>query len=249
MSTISIGQQLKIPSIRWEDIGGLAHVKQEIFDLIQLPMDHPEFFSNAEHSSNGGSIAIQQRSGLLLFGPPGTGKTMVAKAIATEFQLHFLSVKGPELLNQYIGESEHNVRRIFERARNARPCVLFFDELDALAPIRGQGSDSSGVMDRIVSQLLTELDGLGSGSSSEGSAVFVIGATNRPDLLEPALLRPGRFDRLLYLGIAGSHDVESSVNGDRLKILHALTRKFHLAPDVNFSQVRLCVTNNDEYDS
>ena len=125
--------------------------------------------------------------GILLYGPPGTGKTLIAKAVATECSLNFLSVKGPELLNMYIGESEANVREIFERARQAKPCIIFFDELDSLAPKRGRSGDSSGVMDRIVSQLLSELDGI-HGSND----LFIIGATNRPDLLDSALLRPGR---------------------------------------------------------
>jgi len=127
--------------------------------------------------------------GILLYGPPGTGKTLIAKAIATSFSLNFFSVKGPELLNMYIGESEANVRKVFQRARDAKPCIVFFDELDSVAPKRGKHGDSGGVMDRIVSQLLAELDGI---SSGKDGAVFVIGATNRPDLLDPALLRPGR---------------------------------------------------------
>lgn len=129
--------------------------------------------------------------GVLLYGPPGTGKTLIAKAVATSCALNFFSVKGPELLNMYIGESEANVRRVFQRARDARPCVIFFDELDSVAPKRGNHGDSGGVMDRIVSQLLAELDGLSGGKT--GADVFVIGATNRPDLLDPALLRPGRY--------------------------------------------------------
>lgn len=128
--------------------------------------------------------------GILLYGPPGTGKTLLAKAVATSCSLNFFSVKGPELLNMYIGESEANVRRVFQRARDAKPCVIFFDELDSVAPKRGNHGDSGGVMDRIVSQLLAELDGISGGSA--GADVFVIGATNRPDLLDPALLRPGR---------------------------------------------------------
>lgn len=128
--------------------------------------------------------------GILLYGPPGTGKTLLAKAVATSFSLNFFSVKGPELLNMYIGESEANVRKVFQRARDAKPCVIFFDELDSVAPKRGNLGDSGGVMDRIVSQLLAELDGMSSGQG--GADVFVIGATNRPDLLDPALLRPGR---------------------------------------------------------
>ena len=132
--------------------------------------------------------------GILLYGPPGTGKTMVAKAVATSLSLNFLSIKGPELLNMYIGESEANVRNVFQKARDARPCVIFFDELDSIAPKRGDKGDAGGVMDRIVSQLLAELDGMDSNAN-----VFVMGATNRPDLLDSALLRPGRYDSYVYL--------------------------------------------------
>ncbi len=170
----------KIPNVTWDDVGGLASVKDEILDTIQLPLEHPELFSDG----------LKKRSGILLYGPPGTGKTLLAKAVATSCSLNFFSVKGPELLNMYIGESEANVRRVFQKARDAKPCVIFFDELDSVAPKRGNQGDSGGVMDRIVSQLLAELDGMSGGS--EGSDVFVIGATNRPDLLDPALLRPGR---------------------------------------------------------
>ncbi|KDQ59383.1 hypothetical protein JAAARDRAFT_153154 [Jaapia argillacea MUCL 33604] len=204
----------KIPSVSWEDVGGLAHVKSEILDTIQLPLEHPELFASG----------LKKRSGILLYGPPGTGKTLLAKAVATSCSLNFFSVKGPELLNMYIGESEANVRRVFQRARDAKPCVIFFDELDSVAPKRGSHGDSGGVMDRIVSQLLAELDGM---STGKGSAdVFVIGATNRPDLLDPALLRPGRFDRLLYLGVSDTHQAQ-------LNILSALTRKFRLHPSLD----------------
>lgn len=167
--------------------------------------------------------------GVLLYGPPGTGKTLIAKAVATSCALNFFSVKGPELLNMYIGESEANVRRVFQRARDARPCVIFFDELDSVAPKRGNHGDSGGVMDRIVSQLLAELDGL-SGGGKAGADVFVIGATNRPDLLDPALLRPGRFDRMLYLGVSTTHEAQ-------LNILQALTRKFKLHPDLRLEHI------------
>lgn len=203
----------KIPNVTWDDVGGLASVKHEILDTVQLPLEHPELFSDG----------VKKRSGVLLYGPPGTGKTLLAKAVATTCALNFFSVKGPELLNMYIGESEANVRRVFQKARDAKPCVIFFDELDSIAPKRGNQGDSGGVMDRIVSQLLAELDGMASGSAA--SDVFVIGATNRPDLLDPALLRPGRFDRLLYLSVAETHDAQ-------LNILQALTRKFTLDPDV-----------------
>ena len=178
---------------------------------------------------------LTPRPGILLYGPPGTGKTLLAKAVATSCSLNFFSVKGPELLNMYIGESEANVRRVFQRARDARPCVVFFDELDSVAPKRGAHGDSGGVMDRIVSQLLAELDGIS--SSSSAGDVFVIGATNRPDLLDPALLRPGRFDRMLYLGV-------SDTDTAQLRILQALTRKFRLDPALDLARVaRECAFN------
>ncbi|MCO5598679.1 hypothetical protein L7F22_052777 [Adiantum nelumboides] len=203
----------KIPNVTWDDVGGLISVKDDILDTIQLPLEHPELFSDG----------LKKRSGILLYGPPGTGKTLLAKAVATSCSLNFFSVKGPELLNMYIGESEANVRRVFQRARDAKPCVIFFDELDSIAPKRGNQGDSGGVMDRIVSQLLAELDGMSSGSAA--ADVFVIGATNRPDLLDPALLRPGRFDRMLYLAVSQTHS-------EQLNILQALTRKFKLDEDV-----------------
>ncbi|POW00029.1 hypothetical protein PSHT_13278 [Puccinia striiformis] len=223
----------RIPKVSWDDIGGLAKVREEILETVQLPIQHPELFANG----------LKRRSGLLLYGPPGTGKTLLAKAVATSCGLNFFSVKGPELLNMYIGESEANVRRVFERARGARPCVIFFDELDSVAPKRGNQGDSGGVMDRIVSQLLAELDGISSGSSNnnnqqEGTAnssgngeVVVIGATNRPDLLDPALLRPGRFDKLIYLGIPSTRD-------QKLEILKSLTRKFNLSKALMASLIR-----------
>ena len=205
----------KIPNVAWDDVGGLTNVKDAVMETIQLPLERPELFAKG----------MKKRSGILFYGPPGTGKTLLAKAIATEFSLNFFSVKGPELLNMYIGESEANVRRVFQRARDARPCVVFFDELDSVAPKRGNQGDSGGVMDRIVSQLLAELDGMSSGGSDDGktgsSGVFVIGATNRPDLLDQALLRPGRFDKMLYLGVSDTHEKQ-------LTILEALTRKFSL---------------------
>lgn len=211
----------RIPNVKWEDIGGLDLVKDEILDTIDMPLKHPELFNNG----------LKKRSGILFYGPPGTGKTLLAKAIATNFSLNFFSVKGPELLNMYIGESEANVRRVFQRARDAKPCVIFFDELDSVAPKRGNQGDSGGVMDRIVSQLLAELDGMSGGEGgTSGDGVFVVGATNRPDLLDEALLRPGRFDKLLYLGI-------SDTNEKQTKILEALTRKFKLADDVDLLKI------------
>ncbi|KAL8731088.1 MAG: hypothetical protein Q9166_003616 [cf. Caloplaca sp. 2 TL-2023] len=211
----------KIPNVSWDDVGGLEHVKDAVMETIQLPLERPELFAKG----------MKKRSGILFYGPPGTGKTLLAKAIATEFSLNFFSVKGPELLNMYIGESEANVRRVFQRARDARPCVVFFDELDSVAPKRGNQGDSGGVMDRIVSQLLAELDGMSDGEDGGGGGgVFVIGATNRPDLLDQALLRPGRFDKMLYLGISDTHRKQQT-------ILEALTRKFSLDPDMSLARV------------
>ncbi|XP_070274669.1 peroxisome biogenesis factor 6 [Myotis yumanensis] len=204
----------KIPSVSWHDVGGLQEVKREILETIQLPLEHPELLS----------LGLR-RSGLLLHGPPGTGKTLLAKAVATECSLTFLSVKGPELINMYVGQSEENVREVFARARAAAPCIIFFDELDSLAPSRGRSGDSGGVMDRVVSQLLAELDGLHSTQD-----VFVIGATNRPDLLDPALLRPGRFDKLVFMGV-------SEDRASQLRVLSAITRKFKLEPSVSLVTV------------
>lgn len=209
----------KIPNVAWDDVGGLTNVKDALVETIQLPLERPELFAKG----------MKKRSGILFYGPPGTGKTLLAKAIATEFSLNFFSVKGPELLNMYIGESEANVRRVFQKARDARPCVVFFDELDSVAPKRGNQGDSGGVMDRIVSQLLAELDGMNGGEEGSGG-VFVIGATNRPDLLDTALLRPGRFDKMLYLGISDTHEKQAT-------ILEALTRKFSLDPNLSLRRV------------
>ncbi|XP_029706469.1 peroxisome assembly factor 2 isoform X3 [Takifugu rubripes] len=204
----------KIPDVRWEDVGGLQQVKKEILDTVQLPLQHPELL-----------VLGLNRTGILLYGPPGTGKTLLAKAVATECSMTFLSVKGPELVNMYVGQSEENIREVFSRARAAAPCIIFFDELDSLAPNRGRTGDSGGVMDRVVSQLLAELDTL---SSAVG--VFVIGATNRPDLLDQSLLRPGRLDKLVFVGLSEEPETQ-------LHVLQAILRKFQLDPTVNLQQV------------
>ncbi|CAM8928100.1 unnamed protein product [Rhodiola kirilowii] len=208
----------KVPDVKWEDVGGLEEVKKSILDTVQLPLLHKDLFSSG----------LRKRSGVLLYGPPGTGKTLLAKAVATECSLNFLSVKGPELINMYIGESEKNVRDIFQKARSARPCVIFFDELDSLAPARGASGDSGGVMDRVVSQMLAEIDGL----SDSSQDLFIIGASNRPDLIDPALLRPGRFDKLLYVGV-------NSEASYRERVLKAQTRKFKLHEDVSLYSVAM----------
>ncbi|XP_015969025.1 peroxisome biogenesis protein 6 [Arachis duranensis] len=213
----------KVPNVKWEDVGGLEEVKKSILDTVQLPLLHKDLFASG----------LRKRSGVLLYGPPGTGKTLLAKAVATECSLNFLSVKGPELINMYIGESEKNVRDIFQKARSARPCVIFFDELDSLAPARGASGDSGGVMDRVVSQMLAEIDGL----SDSTQDLFIIGASNRPDLIDPALLRPGRFDKLLYVGV-------NSDASYRERVLKALTRKFKLHEDVSlYSIAKKCPPN------
>ncbi|KAL5977228.1 peroxisomal assembly protein [Asimina triloba] len=213
----------KVPNVKWEDVGGLEEVKKSILDTVQLPLLHKDLFSSG----------LRKRSGVLLYGPPGTGKTLLAKAVATECSLNFFSVKGPELINMYIGESEKNVRDIFQKARSARPCVIFFDELDSLAPARGASGDSGGVMDRVVSQMLAEIDGLNESTQD----LFIIGASNRPDLIDPALLRPGRFDKLLYVGV-------NSDPSYRERVLAALTRKFKLHESVSlFSIAKRCPPN------
>ncbi|AEA46762.1 CDC48 family AAA ATPase [Archaeoglobus veneficus] len=175
---------VEVPKIRWEDIGGLEHAKQELKEAVEWPLKYPEVFE---------TVDIKPPKGILLFGPPGTGKTLLAKAVANESNANFISVKGPELLSKWVGESEKHVREMFRKARQVAPCVLFFDEIDSLAPRRGGGADSH-VTERVVSQLLTELDGM-----EELKDVVVIAATNRPDIVDPALLRPGRIERHIYI--------------------------------------------------
>jgi len=205
----------EIPNVRWTDIGGLEDVKKQLQEVIEWPLKYPEAFER---------MGIEPPKGVLLYGPPGCGKTLLAKAVATESEANFISVKGPELLSKWVGESERAVREIFRKARQAAPAIIFFDEIDALAPRRGLYTGDSGVSERVISQLLTEMDGL----QSRGDVV-VIAATNRPDLLDPALLRPGRFDRLIYVP---PPDFKA-----RLEILKVHTRKMPLAPDVDLEKI------------
>jgi transitional endoplasmic reticulum ATPase len=170
------------PGVSYDDIGGLTEVKRQLVRTIEWPLLYPDLFEQVHRD---------QPAGVLMYGPPGTGKTMLAKAVATSSDANFIAVSGPELFDRYVGESERAVRRVFERAREAAPTVVFFDEVDALAARRDQ-SDGTGVTDRVVSQLLTELDGI-----EPSAGVVPIGATNRPDLVDRALLRPGRFERVL----------------------------------------------------
>jgi transitional endoplasmic reticulum ATPase len=176
---------VEVPDISWKDIGGLALIKQEMQEAVEWPLRYQGIFTYAD---------AMPPKGILLYGPPGTGKTLMAKAAANESEANFISIKGPELLSKWVGESEKGVREIFRKARQAAPCIIFFDEIDAIAPKRGGDFGDSHVTERLISQLLTELDGL-----EILTNVVVIGATNRPDIIDPALLRPGRFDRLLYV--------------------------------------------------
>ena len=173
------------PNVHWKDIGGLTGAKQELMEAIEWPLRYPKLF---EHMNG------EAPKGILLYGPPGTGKTLLAKAVATETEANFISVKGPEFLSKWVGESEKAVRETFRKAKQAAPCIIFFDEIDAIVPVRGSGFGDAKVTERIISQILTELDGLESLHD-----IVVIGATNRPDMIDTALLRPGRFDRLIYI--------------------------------------------------
>lgn len=175
--------QIQRPNVKWQDIGGLDKVKEELAEAIEWPLKHKDLFDQAD---------VKPPKGLLLYGPPGTGKTLIAKAVATTSEANFISLKGPELLSKWVGESEKGIREIFRKARQAAPCIVFFDELDAIAPRRGGSEGESHVTERMISQLLTELDGL-----EDLKGVVVIGATNRPDIIDEALFRPGRFDRIL----------------------------------------------------
>ncbi len=206
---------VEVPEVRWEDIGGLEEVKQELREAVEWPLKYPDVFEK---------MGIEPPKGILLFGPPGTGKTLLAKAAATESGANFIAVRGPEVLSKWVGESERAIRKIFERARQVAPAIIFFDEIDAITPARGFRVDTSGVTDRIVNQLLTEMDGI-----VPLKNVVVIGATNRPDIIDPALLRPGRFDRIIYVP---PPDKEA-----RKEILKIHTRNVPLADDVNLDKL------------
>lgn len=213
---------VEVPNVKWEDIGGLEDTKRELREMVQYPIEHPEKFEK---------FGMSPSRGVLFYGPPGVGKTLMAKAIANESQANFISVKGPELLTMWFGESEANVRDIFAKARAAAPCVLFFDELDSIAVKRGSNVGDSGSSDRVINQILTEMDGISSKKN-----VFIIGATNRPDILDPAIMRPGRLDQLMYIPMP---DYES-----RLSILKANLRKTPIHKDVDLAFI---AANTDKF--
>ena len=206
---------VQIPDIKWDDVGGLEDIKQELKEAVEWPLKHPETFQR---------LGIRPPKGTLLYGIPGTGKTLLAKAVASESEANFISVKGPELLSKWVGESEKGVREIFRKAKQASPTVIFFDEIDAIASSRSENDTDSGVTKRVVNQLLTEMDGL-----EELEDVAIIAATNRPDILDAGLIRPGRFDRHIEVG---APDEEA-----RLAIFKVHTKDMPLAKDVDLKKL------------
>jgi len=205
---------VEVPNVRWDDIGGLEDVKQQLREAVEWPLKYPDAFKR---------VGIEPPRGILLFGPPGTGKTLLAKAVATESEANFIAIRGPEILSKWVGESERAIRELFRRARQYAPAIVFIDEIDAVAPMRGLSVESH-VTERVVSQLLTELDGL----VATRDVVFVA-ATNRPDLLDPALLRPGRIDKLIF--------VPPPDKRTRYEILKVHTKKMPLAEDVDLERL------------
>jgi transitional endoplasmic reticulum ATPase len=202
---------VEIPDVTWNDVGGLDIIKQELLEAVEWPVIYRKLIRKSK---------IKTPKGIFLYGPPGTGKTLLAKAVANESQANFISIKGPELLSKWVGESEKGIREIFRKARQAAPCIIFFDEIDSIAPIRGGELGDTHITERVISQMLTELDGL-----EELRGVVVMAATNRPDIVDTALLRPGRFNRLLY--------IPPPDRGSRLHILQIHTIYMQLAGDVN----------------
>ncbi|MEM4032158.1 MAG: AAA family ATPase, partial [Zestosphaera sp.] len=205
---------VEVPEVRWSDIGGLEDIKQQLQEAVEWPLKAPQVFEN---------MGVRPPRGILLYGPPGCGKTLLAKAVATESGANFIAIKGPEILSKWVGESEKAIREIFRKARQVAPAIIFFDEIDSIAPARGFRTDA-GVTDRIVNQLLAEMDGIQTLKN-----VVVIAATNRADMLDPALLRPGRFDRIIF--------VPPPDRRSRLQILRVHVRKVPLAEDVDLEKL------------
>jgi len=206
---------IEVPTIHWEDIGGLDQVKQELKEAVEWPIKTPEVFTR---------LGIKPPKGILIYGPPGCGKTLMARAVATESEANFITIKGPEVFSKWVGESEKAIREVFRKARMAAPAVIFFDEIDSLVPRRGAGFSDSGVSERVISQLLTEMDGIVSLED-----IVIIAATNRPDMVDPAVLRPGRFDRLIYVP-------EPDEQG-RLQIFKIYTKDMPLSKDVELQSL------------
>jgi transitional endoplasmic reticulum ATPase len=202
---------IEVPTVHWTDIGGLDNVKQDLKEAVEWPLKNPEIFTR---------LGIKPPKGILIYGPPGCGKTLLARAVATESEANFITIKGPEVFSKWVGESEKAIREVFRKARMAAPTVVFFDEIDSLVPKRGAGFSDSGVSERVLSQLLTEMDGI-----EALEDIVIIAATNRPDLVDPAVLRPGRFDRLVY--------VPEPDEQSRLQIFKIYTKDMPLAKDVN----------------
>ncbi|CAF0828743.1 unnamed protein product [Didymodactylos carnosus] len=209
---------LEVPTVTWEDIGGLDDVKRELQELVQYSVEHSEKFSKYDVTSS---------RGVLFYGPPGCGKTLLAKAIANECRVNFLSVKGPELLTMWFGGTEANVRDIFNKARQAAPCILFFDDLDSIAKSHeGNANNGGGAGDRVLNQILTEMDGMGATKN-----VFIFAATNRPDIIDSALLRPGRLDQLIYIPLP---DAKA-----RIAIFKTVLRKSPVSKDVDVESIAI----------
>ena len=212
---------IEVPTTHWDDIGGLDEAKQELKEAVEWPLKTPEIFTR---------LGIKPPKGILIYGPPGCGKTLLGRAVATESEANFITIKGPEVFSKWVGESEKAIREVFRKARMAAPAVIFFDEIDSLSPRRGAGFSDSGVTERVISQLLTEMDGL-----ITLEDIVVIAATNRPDIVDPAVLRPGRFDRLVYVP-------EPDEKG-RLQIFKIYTKGMPMGKDVNLAQLATLTKN------
>ncbi len=210
---------VEVPNVKWDEIGGLDELKQQLIEAVEWPLTQPKIFIR---------MGINPPKGILLYGPPGCGKTLLARAVATESTANFISIKGPELLSKWVGESEKAIREVFRKAKMAAPCIIFFDEFDSIAPMRGRHTSDSGVTEKVLSQFLTELDGL-----EVNKDIVVIAATNRPDILDPALIRPGRIDRILL--------VTAPDEKGTLEILKIFTKGMPLANNVNVENLNQMV--------
>jgi transitional endoplasmic reticulum ATPase len=208
---------IEVTTVHWDDAGGLDDVKQRLKEAVEWPIKNPEIFTK---------LGIRPPKGILLYGPPGCGKTLLARAVATESEANFISIKGPEVFSKWVGESEKAIREVFRKARMAAPAVVFLDEIDSLTPKRGMGMSDSGVSERVISQLLTEMDGI-----TTLQDIVVVAATNRPDMVDSAVMRPGRFDRLIY--------VPEPDEKSRLQILKIYTKGMPICKDVDLNQLTI----------